>query len=275
VIIVARGGGSLEDLWSFNEEIVVRAVAASMIPLISAVGHETDITLIDFVSDRRAPTPTAAAEMAVPVRAELMTRVAALNNRQVSCWQRGVEQRRKELRSLARALPGLEDLFALPRQRLDAITDRLPLALRVTSMRRRDRLVGLAARLGASLRANNQAHLTRVAHDRHRLAVLQQRGRVALENLLDRKDARLERAGQLLTALSYRGVLARGFALVRDREGQPLRSAAVIAPGQRLDIEFTDGRVGALAEGSRPIEQLAPIRRRRRTASDPGQGSLF
>jgi exodeoxyribonuclease VII large subunit len=275
VIIVARGGGSLEDLWSFNEEIVVRAVAASMIPLISAVGHETDITLIDFVSDRRAPTPTAAAEMAVPVRAELMTRVAALNNRQVSCWQRGVEQRRKELRSLARALPGLEDLFALPRQRLDAITDRLPLALRVTSMRRRDRLVGLAARLGASLRANNQAHLTRVAHDRHRLAVLQQRGRVALENLLDRKDARLERAGQLLTALSYRGVLARGFALVRDREGQPLRSAAVIAPGQRLDIEFTDGRVGALAEGSRPIEQLAPIRRRRRTVSDPGQGSLF
>jgi exodeoxyribonuclease VII large subunit len=275
VIIVARGGGSLEDLWSFNEEIVVRAAAASLIPLISAVGHETDITLIDFVSDRRAPTPTAAAEMAVPVRAELMTRIAALNSRQVSCWQRGVEQRRKELRSLARALPSLEDLFALPRQRLDAITDRLPLALRVTSMRRRDRLVGLAARLGASLRANNQAHLTRVAHDRHRLAVLHQRGRVALENLLDRKDARLERAGQLLTALSYRGVLARGFALVRDREGQPLRSATVITPGQRLDIEFTDGRVGALAEGSRPIEQLAPIRRRRRAASDPGQGSLF
>jgi exodeoxyribonuclease VII large subunit len=142
-------------------------------------------------------------------------------------------------------------------------------------MRRRDRFVGLAARLGASLRANNQAHLTRVAHDRHRLAVLHQRGRVALENLLDRKDARLERAGQLLTALSYRGVLARGFALVRDREGQPLRSATVITPGQRLDIEFTDGRVGALAEGSRPIEQLAPIRRRRRTVSDPGQGSLF
>jgi exodeoxyribonuclease VII large subunit len=253
----------------------VRAAAASMIPLISAVGHETDITLIDFVSDKRAPTPTAAAEMAVPVRADLITRISALNNRQVACWQRSIENRRKELRSLARALPGLEDLFALPRQRLDTVTERFPLALRVMSARRRDRLVGLSARLGASLRANTQAHRTHIAHDRHRLAALQGRASVALDNLLDRRDARLERAGQLLAAFSYRGVLARGFALVRGSEGQPLRNAAAITPGQRLDIEFSDGRVGALAEGSRPIEQAPPIRRRRRTAVDPGQGSLF
>ena len=277
VIIVARGGGSLEDLWSFNEESVARAAAASTIPLISAVGHETDVTLIDFASDRRAPTPTAAAEMAVPVRAELMTRVSALNNRQVSCWQRGIENRRKELRALARTLPGREDLFALVRQRLDAVSDRLPLALRSMSTRRRDRLVGLSARLGASLRANTQAHHTRIAHDRQRLAVLHERGRVAFDNLLDRKDARLERAGQLLTALSYRGVLARGFALVRDGAGLPLRNAAAITSGQKLDIEFTDGRVGALAEGARPLEfsPPPPPRRRRRVVSDPGQGSLF
>src|ERR1043166_8414177 len=97
LLIVARGGGSLEDLWSFNEEIVVRAAADSMIPLISAVGHETDFTLIDFASDRRAPTPTAAAEMAVPVRVDLLSQIDSLARRQLSCWARGLDNRRTEL----------------------------------------------------------------------------------------------------------------------------------------------------------------------------------
>src|SRR5467141_3647094 len=129
LLIVARGGGSIEDLWPFNEEIVVRAAADSVIPLISAVGHETDVTLIDFVSDRRAPTPTAAAEIAVPVRSDMIGRIEGLVRRALSCWARGQDGRRTELRAATRVLPSADTLLAVPRQRLDGVADRLPRAL--------------------------------------------------------------------------------------------------------------------------------------------------
>ena len=274
LIIVARGGGSLEDLWSFNEEIVVRAAADSMIPLISAVGHETDVTLIDFASDRRAPTPTAAAEMAVPVRVELLQTLNGLAARQLACWQRGVERLRRELTMLSRALP--KDILAEPRQRLDTLAERLPRALRANAQvhhtqytrvasrlapqllsntveRRRDRYDALNQRLKASLLANAQAHHARIERARERVTAFGERSRRATLALLKQHHVRIERAERLLAAFSYREVLKRGFALVRDDKGQPVRAAAQVASGATLEIEFADGRVAATAGGAAAV----------------------
>ncbi|HWV51887.1 exodeoxyribonuclease VII large subunit [Pseudorhodoplanes sp.] len=262
ILIVARGGGSLEDLWCFNEEIVVRAAAASMIPLISAVGHETDITLIDFASDRRAPTPTAAAEMAVPVRSELLMRIATQARRAQACWLRGQEARRTELRAAARALPSLDNLLAVPRQRLDAAADRLPRALRANAQVHHRQFDRIAGRLSPQLLG------TRLVRCREWIATLTQRAALSRKVYFERRHIRLESAEKLLNAFSYRAVLSRGFALVRDGKGFPLRASSEVTPGMSLDIEFADGRVSATADKE--------ARTKSKTRGGPsGQGSLF
>jgi exodeoxyribonuclease VII large subunit len=269
LIIVARGGGSLEDLLSFSEEIVVRAAAESMIPLISAVGHETDVTLIDFAADKRAPTPTAAAEIAVPVRAELIAELMSKTRRALASWQRGQEHRRTELRAAARALPARDELLAEPRQWVDALAARLPRALQANAQLHRTQLTRVAAKLSPRLLK------VRLARSSEIVVACAKRGRLAERNYLQRRADRVLAAGQLLAAFSYHGVLARGFALVRDGEGHPLRSAAAVKGGMRLAIEFADGRVAATADGATQPAAAQPKPRPRGGRGPAGQGTLL
>jgi exodeoxyribonuclease VII large subunit len=280
VLIVARGGGSLEDLMGFNEEIVVRAVAASAIPVISAVGHETDWTLIDLVADARAPTPTKAAEWAVPKFSELAESSDKLGLRLVTGARRHLQSARTHLKAASRGLPRLSDLLALPRQRFDAAEKRLSRALIANTRAHHTRYVRLAARLRPA------AVRQRIARCGERLDGLDARSAIALRTGLLARRRQLEGHAKLLASLSYQSVLGRGFALVRDEAGHMVREAAALHAGDRLELEFRDGRADAGVSGVRlneardapkPVDKSKtpnPTLRTRRSGGS-GQGSLF
>lgn len=318
LIIVARGGGSVEDLWSFNEEIVVRAAANSKIPLISAVGHETDTTLIDYASDRRAPTPTAAAEMAVPVRSDLHANMLDLERRLYGAQIRLLDNTATRLQALARALPSREDLFALPAQRLDHISLRLsqslrstieakttqfarlegrmsPQPLRQNLVRQSERVSYAGARLAQGLSAMMRAKQeqlsrlesklsprpinTQIGQSLSRLDELRNRMAGGQKRHLETQVARLAQASRLLDSYSYQSVLQRGFALVRDDQGDPIRASHGLLKGQMLHLEFADDdrlnvRVDE-AGAAKPKAKSASAAKKAGAKTSSNQGTLL
>lgn len=267
VLIVARGGGSVEDLWCFNEEAVVRAAAASTIPLISAVGHETDTTLIDFAADLRAPTPTAAAEMAVPVRRDLVAELLNKERRMIDALSRLVRQRGESLRAASRGLGRPEDVFGPPAQRLDRAGERLTAALRQHSLKAERRMAETSARM------RPQALAAGFAAIRSRIDRAGARLNAAGAGRLIAPSRRLAVAAAVLSSLSYESALRRGYAIVRAEDGRILRSAREGAAGAAITLRFADGERGAHLDGGEG--GAAPPAPKPKTRRGKAQPSLF
>jgi exodeoxyribonuclease VII large subunit len=270
VIIVARGGGSVEDLWAFNDETLARTAAASAIPLISAVGHETDTTLIDFVSDRRAPTPTAAAEMATPVLIELKAAIADLERRLNRCGSAALESRRQRLADLARGLPRRDDLLALPQQRFDLASSRLGAGLQRNVAAHGQDL----ARIASSLRPTLLQRELRLKTER--LAEVWRQGHPCAKRKLETLGERLAALEKLRLSYNPDGPLKRGFARVHHADGHLATSAGALAAGEAIRLVFGDGERSAVVDGTpsaAPATRPAPPAKAKPPPA--GQGDLF
>jgi len=264
LLIVARGGGSIEDLMAFNDEAVVRSVFEGTIPLISAVGHETDTTLIDFVSDMRAPTPSAAAEMAVPVRAELLAQTLDLERRFIRCFSARMDEKRRHLAQTARILPRAEQVLAGSRQRLDFAGGRLNSGLR-RNVQEHGRTL---TKIGSQLRPN--LLINRFAYIRERNAALARSLTQAQRTRLRQLSEQVVAVARVMDSVSFRSVLERGFVLVRGEEGKIRRRAETVLGGETLALTFADGVRTAVAVGP-----AAPKTKRRSKKPEDEQDSLF
>lgn len=251
LLIVARGGGSIEDLWAFNEEIVVRAIAESPIPTISAVGHETDTTLADFAADRRAPTPTAAAEMAVPVKRDLTATLAELGLRQRRSAQRPVELGRERLAARVARLPRPEALAELPAQRLDEIGERLRRGLADRAGRAREQLQADSARLSVPLLR------ARVEHARAALATVRLQPTMLQRSLEERRE-RLAALVRVAEQLHPERPLQRGYVMVLDTHGAALTDAAHAALETAMTLKFFDGTLDVVPTSTPPRRKPNP-----------------
>ncbi|MFI8665599.1 exodeoxyribonuclease VII large subunit [Qipengyuania sp. NPDC077410] len=264
LVIVARGGGSIEDLWSFNEEVVVRAIADCPIPTISAVGHETDTTLADYAADRRAPTPTAAAEMAVPVRAELAAALADFEARKKRAILRPVQLGRERLQARADRLPKREALLEPHAQRLDDLAERLRRGLRDRAAQGRERLSNL--RLAPAV-------LERNLREAQRALAGQKLAPALVERPLAERRERLAALGRLAEQLHPDRPLARGYVRVTDAEGRTITDRAGAAGEAALTLKFRDGDLDVSTGGA--AAPTTPRRKPARSGTAPKQEDLF
>jgi exodeoxyribonuclease VII large subunit len=265
LVIVARGGGSIEDLWAFNEEAVVRAVAGCSIPIISAVGHETDTTLCDFAADLRAPTPTAAAELAVPVRADLMAQVQDLGVRSARCVLRGIERGRERLEAMKRLLPRADMLLAMHGQRVDELGERLRRGLSHRLSDARHELANASGALRPALLARA------VERAGQRLAAVRLVPALVERRLADSRAA-LAALARVAASLDPKLPLQRGFALVQAGE-RIVRSAEEAVKAGAVTLRFEDATVGAQVDGADRRPQPPPPRGPHR--KEAGQADLF